>query len=227
MDSSSTGIMPVMPITNGGDFGSGNSFVWLFFLIVLLGMGGGGFGWGNNAFNQAIGYENLATSNEVQRGFDEQNNIANQREILQAVTNGTAQSIAATNGVYHDVVSALNDKYSELARDVANVQLGVQQEISNQNQCCSEQKQLILTTAANTNAQIAQDKYDTSMQMAQMEARLAAKMDANEIQSLRDQVQQLQLANATSNVLRYPNSWYFNGGYFPPLYGCGCGQTNI
>lgn len=224
MMNDSNGIMPVMPIGGSGDFGN-NGFIWMFFLLVLL-MGGNGFGWGGNSFANAIGYENLATSNEVQRGFDNQNNMANQRDILSAVTAGTAQTIGAVNNTFHDTVNALSDKYSELARDVSNVQLGVQQGIANQNECCCATKQLILTSSADTNAKIAEDKYDTSMQMAQMEARLTAKMDANEIQNLRDQVQQLQLANATSNVLRYPNSWTFNGGYFPPLYGCGC-QQNI
>ena len=224
MDSTS-GIMPVMPV-GGSDVLGGNGLVWMLFLFFIVAMGGGnGFGWGNNAFANAIGYENLATSNEVQRGFDNQNNIGNQREILQAVTNGTAQSIATTNQVYHDTVNALSDKYSELARDVSNVQMGVQQSIANANQCCCEQKQLILTTSADINSQIAQDKYDTSMQMAQMEARLTAKMDANEIQSLRDQVQQLQLANATQGMLKFPQSWSYNGGYFPPIYGCGCNQN--
>ena len=61
------------------------------------------------------------------------------------------------------------------------------------------------------------------MQMAQMEARLTAKMDANEIQSLRDQVQQLQLANATSGMLKFPQAWTYTGGYFPPISGCPCG----
>lgn len=223
MDSTS-GIMPVMPV-GGSDVLGGNGLVWMLFLFFIVAMGGGGFGWGNNAFNQAIGYENLATSNEVQRGFDNQNNIGNQREILQAVTNGTAQSIATTNQVYHDTVNALSDKYSELARDVSNVQMGVQQSIANQNDCCCSTKQLILTSSADINSQIAQDKYDTSMQMAQMEARLTAKMDANEIQSLRDQVQQLQLANATQGMLKFPQSWSYNGGYFPPIYGCGCNQN--
>lgn len=216
-------ITPVLPITNGGDFGS-SSVLWLFLLIVLLGMGGNGFGWGNNMAT-ALGYENLPTENSMQRAFDNQNNMANQRDILSAVTNGTAQSIATTNQVYHDTVNALSDKYSELARDVSNVQMGVQQSIANANQCCCEQKQLILTTSADINSQIAQDKYDTSMQMAQMEARLTAKMDANEIQSLRDQVQQLQLANATQGMLKFPQSWSYNGGYFPPIYGCGCNQN--
>jgi hypothetical protein len=224
MMDNSNGILPVMPVGSGGDLGS-NGFIWMFFLLVLL-MGGNGFGWGNNSFANAIGYDNLATENSMQRGFDNQNSIANQREILQAVTNGTSQAVNAVNESYHNTVNTLSDKYSELARDVSNVQMGVQQSIANANDCCCSTKQLILTTSADTNAKIAEDKYDTSMQMAQMEARLTAKMDANEIQNLRDQVQQLQLQNATSNVLRYPNSWSFNGGYFPPLYGCGC-QQNI
>lgn len=212
----SNGITPVMPVGGGGDFSS-NGFLWLILIFFLFGMGGNGFGWG--------GYGNNGVANEasMQRGFDNQNSIANQREILGAITNGTAQTVNAVNGTFHDTVNALSDKYSELARDVSNVQLAVQQGIANENSCCCATKQLIQETSANTNAQIAQSKYDTSMQMAQMEQRITAKMDANEIQSLRDQVQQLQLANATQNVLRYPNQWTYNGGYFPPISGCPCG----
>ena len=153
--------------------------------------------------------------------------MANQREILAAVNAGTAQSVAATNQVFHDVVNNLGDKYTELARDIANVQLGVQQNIANQNECCCSTKQLIQATSAATDAQIAQSKYDTSMQMAQMEARLTSKMDANEIQSLRDQVSKLQLAQATSGVLRYPDAWTYNAGPFPPIFGCACGNANV
>ena len=43
---------------------------------------------------------------------------------------------------------------------------------------------------------IQQTASDNALQMAQMEARLSAKMDANEIQNLRDQVNQLQLQQA-------------------------------
>ena len=113
----SGGIQPVMPIGGGyGDFGgAGNSFIWIFGLLILMSMFNGG--WGNNNFANAIGYENLATSNEVQRGFDNQNQMANQREILSAVTDGTAQSVAATNQTFHDTVNVLQDKYSELQRD--------------------------------------------------------------------------------------------------------------
>lgn len=216
------GIMPVMPVGSGDSWGN-NSFLWIFALLILC---GGGFGFGNNGFANAIGYENLATSNELQRGFDAQNSMANEREILAAVNNGTAQSISATNQVYHDVVNTLGDKYSELARDIANVQLGVQQNIANQNECCCATKQLIQATSAATDAQIAQSKYDTSMQMAQMEQRILSKMDANKIEELQAQVNQLQLAQATSGVLKFPNSWSYAAGAFPPIYGgCGCNQS--
>ena len=121
---------------NGG-FGAGGGASWMMilFLFVLFAGGNGGFGWGGNGFANAIGYENLATSNEVQRGFDNQNSMANQRDILAAVNNGTAQSVAATNQVYHDIVGYVGDKYSELDRDVLSVGAGVQQAIANQNQC--------------------------------------------------------------------------------------------
>ena len=119
---------------NGGMWGD-SSFLWIFALLILAGGGFGGFGFGANGFANAIGYENLATSNEVQRGFDNQNSMANQREILAAVNAGTAQSVAATNQSYHDIVSALGDRYAELDRDVLSVGAAVQQSIANQNEC--------------------------------------------------------------------------------------------
>ena len=79
-------------LLNDGGLGN-NSFIWLFAILALM---GGGFNWGNNGFTNAIGYENLATQAQVDRGFDNQNSMANQRDILAAVTSGTAQAVAAT-----------------------------------------------------------------------------------------------------------------------------------
>lgn len=204
--------------------GGGGAFMWIFALLILA---GGGFGgWGNNNFANAIGYENLATSGEVQRGFDNQNLQAQTRDILAAVNAGTAQSVAATNQTFHDTVNALSDKYSELARDIANVQMNVQQSIAHENECCCSTKMLIQENSAGTNAQIAQSKYDTSMQIAQLEQKLMAKMDANKIEELQNQVNQLQLAQATSGMLKFPNQWSYGAGPFPPIFGC-CGQNNI
>ena len=198
---------------NGFGFGDGGAFMWIFALLILA---GGGFnGWGNNGFANAIGYENLATSNEVQRGFDAQNSMANEREILSAVNAGTAQAVAATNQTFHDTLGIIQNRYDELARDISGLAVAQANAVANQNECCCSTKMLIQQTAA-----------DNALQMSQMEARLNAKMDANEIQALRDQVSSLQLAQATNGMLRFPNSWSYGAGPFPPIFGC-CNQANI
>lgn len=223
MDNGALTASDVAMLSNGG-FGEGNAFMWVFALLILA---NGGFGGWNNGLANAMGYNNFATSNEVQRGFDNQNSMANEREILTAVTNGTAQAVAATNQTFHDTLGAVNDKYGELARDIAALAVSQQQIQANQNECCGSTKMLIVENAANTNAQIAQNKYDTSMQLAQMEARLTSKMDQDKIEALQGRVNQLELAQATAGVLRFPNTWSYGAGQFPPIFGGCCGQQNI
>lgn len=218
MDNGSTGIMPVMPIGgNGyGDFGGGG--FWIFALLILAMMGGNGFGWGNNGFANAIGYENLATSNEVQRGFDNQNLQAQTRDILAAVNAGTAQSVAATNQTFHDTLMANQNLYNELSRDVSNLAMGQAGILAKQNECCCETKQLIM-----------QNNYDGAMRDAATNANFTAQIQSvkdmiaqDKIEALQNQVNALQLAQATNNVLRYPNSWTYNAG-MSPFCGCSCG----
>ena len=205
----STGITPVM---NKGDGGM-NGFMGIFGLLILLGILNGGFGggWGGGNGNSN------AIQNDINRGFDNQNLQAQSRDILGAVSAGTAQSVAATNQVYHDIVNNLGDKYMELARDVAGVQGSVAAAIANQNECCCSTKLLISESTAGLSAQIAQNKYDNALALAGLEQRLTSKMDQNEITALRDQIQQLQLAQATSGMLRFPSAWTYNGGVFPPV----------
>lgn len=195
-------------LMNRDNFG-GDAFMWIFALLILYGGGFGGFG------NNAIGYENLSTSNEVQRGFDNQNLQAQTRDILAAVNSGTAQSVAATNQTFHDNLAAMQNLYNETSRDIAGLAVGQAGILAKQNECCCETKMLIAETGANLGAQIAQDKYESAMQMAQMEARLNAKMDANEIQMLRDKIGALELNNAVAGVVRYPNSWVYDAGKAP------------
>lgn len=222
-------VSDVAALSGGGFGGFGNGFEGLIYLAVIASMfggGWGGFGLGGNGAGAALA-GNLATQNDVQRGFDNQNLQNQTRDILSAVTGGTAQSVAATNQVYHDIVATLGDKYSELARDIAGLAVGQAQQLANQNQCCCEQKMLVAETGANLSAQIAQNKYENALALAGMEQRLTSKMDQNEITALRDQVQQLQLAQATAGMLRFPNQWSYGAGPFPPIFGGCCGGNNI
>ena len=151
--------------------------------------------------------------------------MANQREILSAVTNGTAQSVAATNQSFHDTLSVITDKYSELQRDVAGLAVGQANALANQNQCCCETKQMIM-----------QNNYDGAMRDANTNANITAQIQSvkdmiaqNKIEALQSQVSQLQLAQATNGVLRFPNSWSYGAGPFPPIFGgcCNNGFTSI
>lgn len=189
------------PMMIGGDgFGSGG-FIWAFLIFALL-MGNGGFFGGNGNTN--------ALSADIQRGFDSQNTVANQREIL-----------SATNGVYHDVVATLGDKYSELARDIAGVNAGVSQAIANQCQLTGDLK-------LQMSEGFGQSRYDSAMNTAAINATTTAQtqkiLDAiaqNKIETLQGKVNQLELQNAMSNVVRYPNAYTFNAGS-GPFCNCGC-----
>jgi hypothetical protein len=210
-------------LLNDGGLGN-NSFIWLFAILAL--MGGGFGGWGNNGFANAIGYENLSTSNEVQRGFDNQNTMANQREILGAVTNGTAQAVAATNQTFHDTLGAIQDKYGELQRDIAALAVGQAQGLANQNECCCSTKMLIQETSA-------QNRYDAALNTAAINANVTEQIQSvkdmiagNRMADMQNQISDLQLQNALAGVVRYPNAWTYNAGP-SPFCGCNCGYAGI
>lgn len=205
-------------LLNNDSMGGWNGMIWLFAILALMGGGFGGFG-GNN-FANALGFENLATSNEVQRGFDNQNLQAQTRDILAAVNAGTAQSVAATNQTFHDNLAAMQSLYNETARDISDLRVGQANALANQNECCCTTKQMIM-----------QSNYDGAMRDANTNANLTSQIQSvkdmisqNKIEALQAQVSQLQLAQATSGMLKFPNSWTYGAGAFPPIFGCGCGN---
>ena len=213
---------------NGMGWGD-SSFLWIFALLILA---NGGFGWGGNNFTNAIGYENLATSNEVQRGFDNQNSMANQREILGAVNDASARGIATTNQVYHDIVGYVGDKYDELARDISGVAVQQQQAIANQNECCCSTKMLMSEIGAGINAGIAQNRYDAAMNTAAINANTTAQVQkvldtitGNKIEELQGKVNALELQNQLQTVVRYPSNTYY--AVPSPCFNTGCGCGNI
>ena len=197
------GITPVMPV--GNDSMSGG--LWLFALLILLGIFNGGFGGMGGGNSNAI-------QNDINRGFDSQNLQAQTRDILGAVTSGTAQSVAAANNVYHDVVGYVGDKYSELARDISGIAVGQANLLANQNACCCETKQLVM-----------QSNYDGALRDAATNANITAQIQGvkdmlqqNKIESLQAQVSALQLNAALCGVVRWPVTATYSATnpYFPP-----------
>ncbi len=227
-ENSSLSASDVALLNNRDGMWGDSSFFWIFALLILA---NGGFGFGGNGFANAIGYENLATSNEVQRGFDNQNSMANQREILAAVNAGTAQSVATSNQVYHDMVNYVGDKYDELARDIAAVAVSQQQAIANQNECCCSTKMLMSEIGAGINAGIAQNRYDAALNTAAINATTTAQtqkiLDAitgNRMADMQSQINALELQNQLASVVRYPSNTFY-AVPSPCFNSCGCGNV--
>lgn len=230
----------------GDGWGNGNSWWWIVILFLAMMWGGNGM-WGNNGFQNAIGYENLATSNEVQRGFDNQNSLANEREILASINANSLQGMQNANQNTQYVTGALNDKYNELQRDIAGVAMMQQNAIANQNDCCCSTKMLIQDNTAAVNAGIAQNRYEAAMNMANLNAGLAqnrydaamntssvvqaiqqdgaatrALLQENKIEALQQKVNELNLQAQLAGIVRYPMSTAYNAGFNPF---CNCGNN--
>ena len=87
-----SGITPVMNVGNGYGYGDGLGFggsgLWLFAILALMWGGNGGF-FGNNN----LGFR-PSTAEDVNNGFNFAELQAETRDILSAVSNGTAQAVA-------------------------------------------------------------------------------------------------------------------------------------
>ena len=189
-----TGIQPVMNMGNDGGFGL-NGLGGIFALLVLLALFNGGGVFGGNGNTNAL-------SADMQRGFDNQNTMAQTRDILSAVTNGTAQTIAASTQNASNAINAIKDGNASIIREFGNVETALTAMAGQNQNCCCEILRAIDGSNMNTTLQI-QKVLDT--------------ISTNRMADMQNQINALQLQNATANVLRFPNAWTFNGGVFPPV----------
>lgn len=197
----STGITPVMPIGGTGyndGFGFGGSGIWLFAILALL-WGGNGFGGNGYGFRPA-------TAEDVNGGFNFAEIQAETRDILSAVSTGTAQAVAATNQAKYDNINVAKDIQSALTAQLSEIKVNQAEALANQNRCCCETLRAIDATNYNTTAQI-QKVLDA--------------IAADKIEELRAKVNQLELAQAVSGVVRYPTTTAYTSGC-NPFCGCSC-----
>ena len=203
-----TGITPVMNVGggDGGIFGGGNGFLGIFGLLILVGLLNGGFG------GFGGGQQQYATRDQVQNGFDTQNMQMQTAGILNAVTSGTAQTIAASTQNAANAINAIKDGNASLIREFGNVETALTALGGQSQECCCN----ILRAVDGVN-------YNGAINTAAINANTTAQvqkiLDAimgNRMADMQSQINALQLQAATANVLRFPNAWTFNGGVFPP-----------
>ena len=214
-ENSGLSVSDVAALSNGGFGGFGGGFEGLIYLAVIAAMFGGGFGFGGFGGYGGAGAAvatGMATQNDVQRGFDNQNLQAQTRDILSAVTSGTAQTIAASTANAQNAINAIKDGNAALVREFGTVETALTALGGKQQECCCE----ILRAVDGVN-------YNSAINTAAINANTTAQtqkiLDAimgNRMADMQSQINQLQLQNAMSGVLRFPSAWTYAGGQFPP-----------
>ena len=171
-------------------WGGGGAWWIIILFLFMFGMGGGGWGWGNRG-NDAL------TRAEMQQGFDTQEITRKLDGINYGICDGFyAQNTTMLNG-FAGVTSAVRD-----------AQFAAQQ-------CCCE-----------TNRNIDSVRYDAQKNTCDITSAIHAEGEAtraliqkNEMQSLRDRLQQMELREAMCGVVRYPMATTYTSGGNPF---CGC-----
>ena len=196
-------------LLNGRNDDWGNSsFMWIFALLILA---NGGL-WCNNGYQPQY-----ATQDFVQNGFNFNDLQDQNRDIMNSITNGTAQSVAATNQAKYDNINVAKDIQSALTAQIGDVKMLQQQAFANQTECC-----------CNTLRAIDGVNYNQALNTAAINANVTAQtqkvLDAisgNRMADMQQQINQLQLQNAVSGVVRYPNASTYYAGTNPF---CNCGS---
>lgn len=176
--------------TDENGWGSGGAWWIIILFLFMFGMGGGGWGWGNRG-NDAL------TRAEMQQGFDTQ-------EITRKLD---GLSYGMCDGFYAQNTTMLNG-FAGVTSAVRDAQFAAQQ-------CCCE-----------TNRNIDAVRYDAQKNTCDITTAIHAEGEAtraliqkNEMQNLRDRLQQMELREAMCGVVRYPMATTYTSGGNPF---CGC-----
>ena len=171
-------------------WGGGGAWWIIILFLFMFGIGGGGWGWGNRG-NDAL------TRAEMQQGFDTQ-------EITRKLD---GLSYGMCDGFYAQNTTMLNG-FAGVTAAVRDAQFAAQQ-------CCCE-----------TNRNIDSVRYDAQKNTCDITTAIHAEGEAtraliqkNEMQNLRDRLQQMELREAMCGVVRYPMATTYTSGGNPF---CGC-----
>ena len=215
-ENSGLSVSDVAALSNGGFGGFGGGFEGLIYLAVIAAMFGGGFGFGGFGGYGGAGAAvatGMATQNDVQRGFDNQNLQAQTRDILGAVTSGTAQTIAASTQNAQNAINAIKDGNAALVREFGTVETALTALGGKQQECCCEILRAVDGVNYNGAINTASINANTTAQIQKVLDAIAG----NRMADMQSQINALQLQNAMSGVMRFPSAWTFAGGNFPPL----------
>lgn len=189
---------------NGGNWG-GNSFMWIFALLILA--NGGIGGWGRGDYGQ---FASAASQQEILFGQQFQG-LDNK---IDRIGNGIADATFALN-------NSIKDGNSMVAGRVVDEGRGLQMQLADHN--CTTQRNIDSVRFDMSNYACDIKAVDTANTQKILDV-----LAQNKIESLQGRINQLELQAAMCGVVRYPNQLTYDAGT-SPFCGCnrGCGCGNI
>lgn len=255
------------PIYMGGNdgfgFGGGLGGILAILIIAMMFMGGGGLFGGNRgntgadtaAVLGAMAANNsykpqYATQDFVQNGFNFNDLQDQNRDLMGAVTGGTAQTISASTQNAANAINAIKDGNAALIREFGTVESALTALSGKQQECCCESKLLMSEIGADVNSGIAQNRYEAALGVAGINQNIAQNryesaintsaiqktiieeaqknrdlFTGNRMADMQNQINQLQMAQALAGVPRYQPNFTYGSVPTPFCVGCGAGYA--
>lgn len=101
--------------------------IWLFAILAMMNGGFGGFGGGYRP--------QYATQDFVQNGFNFNDLQDQNRDLMGAITNGTAQAVAASTQAKYDNINVMKDVQAAIVGQIGDIRTNQMQLLANQNDC--------------------------------------------------------------------------------------------
>jgi hypothetical protein len=214
MDTMSLSDIAAVTRNNDGMFGGEMGFFWIFALLLLPGLFGGGM-WGNRGGEQPVTESALCNSmnfnnleNSVGRLGDQLNNA------YMGVQNGISS-------LGYTTLQNFNQTQRDMCTGFSAVTGAINTAAAQAASCCCE-----------TNRNIDQLRYDGAMNTASINANTTAQtqkiLDAicgNRMADMQNQINGLQLQAALAGVVRYPSATTYATTCNPFFGGCACGNS--
>lgn len=197
-----------MDSTYNNDCYGGGAWVLIILFALIFGFNGNGFG-GNNGYT-------AATTADIQRAVDLNSIQRGQADIAADVQRTNYEQIASTKDAAYNNLSEIRDIGTTVNNGNSNIINMLTAMMGKQSECCCETKQMIM-----------ENRYLAEKNTASIEAvstansqKILDAINTNRMADMQNQINQLQLANAVSGVVRYPMASTYSSGSNPFCGGC-------
>ena len=204
MDTSLADIAAVCDNKNS-DWGNGSWWIILLFLVMY------GNNWGGNGAA-------AATTADIQRAVDLNSIQEGQRSIAADIQRTAYENMAVTKDTSYNSLSEVRDAETMMNTGFNNVVSTMNAGFANQAQCCCETQRAI----DSVNYNLERQGCETRAAVVAENQKVLDALTSNRMAAMQDRINQLELNNALSGVLRYPMSWAYNAGTNPF---CTCSST--